>query len=171
MIQKRKADHVDICINEQVEAGLTGLDDFRLMHRAIPEIDRDAINLSTKFLKHDFALPFIVTAITGGYSEGKKINANIAQACESLGIGMGVGSQRAALEDSKLAKTYTIARQKAPDAFLISNIGAVQLREYSLKEISTLIDMIDADALAIHFNALQEAVQPEGVTNFTGVFS
>lgn len=169
MIAKRKRDHVDICLRKEVHAGETGLDGFRLLHRAVPELDMEKIDLSTRFLGHRFALPFIVTAITGGYPQGRKINANIAEACESLGVGMGVGSQRAALEDPIVAKTYSIARQKAPSAFLISNIGAVQLLEYSLDEIASLVEMIDGNALAVHFNALQEAVQPEGDTNFKGV--
>ena len=99
-----------------------------------------------------------------------EINTSIAQAVEKLGLGMGVGSQRAAIEDQKLEETYSIAREKAPNAFLIANIGGVQLvHGYGVKEVETIVEMIDADAVAVHLNALQEAVQPEGQTNFKGV--
>ena len=91
---------------------------------------------------------------------------------EKLGLGMGVGSQRAAIEDQKLEKTYAIARKMAPNAFLIANIGGVQLvHGYGLKEVKKVVEMIDADAVAVHLNALQEAVQPEGQTNFKGVLA
>ena len=91
---------------------------------------------------------------------------------EKLGLGMGVGSQRAAIEDQKLEKTYAVARKTAPNAFLIANIGGVQLvHGYGIKEVRKVVEMIDADAVAIHLNALQEAVQPEGQTNFKGVLA
>jgi isopentenyl-diphosphate delta-isomerase len=112
----------------------------------------------------------IVGAITGGTEEAAKINATIAEAVEDLGLGMGVGSQRAAIEAKKLEKTFSVARKKAPTAFLIANIGGVQLvRGYSLEEVRKAIEMIDADAIAIHLNPLQETAQPEGQTNFKGV--
>jgi isopentenyl-diphosphate delta-isomerase len=102
--------------------------------------------------------------------EATKINATIAEAMEELGLGMGVGSQRAAMEDKKLEKTFAVARKKAPTAFLIANIGGVQLvNGYGVKEVKRAIEMIEADAIAIHLNPLQEAVQPEGQTNFQGV--
>ena len=110
--------------------------------------------------------------MTGGTEEATKINASIAEAVEKLGLGMGVGSQRAAIEDQKLEKTYKIARKKAPTAFLIANIGGVQLvHGYGLKEVKKAVEMIDADAVAMHLNAVQEALQPEGQTNFKGVLA
>ena len=139
-------------------------------HKALPEIDKKEIDLSTEFLGHKLAAPIIVGAMTGGTSEAATINSVIAETVESLQIGMGVGSQRAALEDQDLEKTFAIARQKAPTAFLIANIGGVQLvNGYGIKEIKKTIEMIDADAIAIHLNALQEAIQPEGQTNFQGI--
>jgi len=101
-----------------------------------------------------------------------KINASIAEAVEKLGLGMGVGSQRAALEDKKLEKTYQVARKKAPKAFLIANIGGVQLvHGYGLREVKKAVEMINADAVAIHLNGVQEMLQPEGQTNFKGILA
>jgi isopentenyl-diphosphate delta-isomerase len=171
---RRKEDHIRICLDKKAQAKRTtsGLEDIQLIHRALPEINKHSINLSTSFLGKDFSAPIIVGAMTGGTNKATMINASIAEAVEKLGLGMGVGSQRAAIENKKLEKTYAIARQKAPNAFLIANIGGVQLvHGYGLKEVKHIIQMIDADAVAIHLNALQEAVQPEGQTNFKGVLS
>ncbi len=170
--RRRKADHIRIAANQNVQArqGTTGLEDVYLIHRALPEIDKKKIDLSTEAFGHKFAAPLIVGAITGGTDQALKINATIAETVEELGLGMGVGSQRAAIENKKLEKTFAIARKKAPTAFLIANIGGVQLvNGYGLREVKKAVEMIEADAIAIHLNALQEAVQPEGQTNFKGV--
>jgi isopentenyl-diphosphate delta-isomerase len=172
--RKRKADHIRICLNEKAQArkATTGFEDIHFVHKALPEISKQKIDLSTTVFGHKFDAPIIVGAMTGGTLEAEKINAAIAQAVEKLHLGMGVGSQRAALQDSKLAKTFAIARKKAPTAFLIANIGGVQLTHgYGLKEVKKAVEMIDADAVAIHLNALQEAAQPEGQTNFEGVLA
>jgi isopentenyl-diphosphate delta-isomerase len=138
----------------------------------LPEVNKSKIDLSTSFLGKKFCAPIIVGAMTGGTEQATKINASIAQAVETLGLGMGVGSQRAAIEDKKLEETYSVARKMAPNAFLIANIGGVQLvHGYGVKEVRSVIEMIDADAVAIHLNALQEAVQPEGQTNFRGILA
>lgn len=170
--RKRKAEHIKISLNRNVQArGITtGFEDLHFVHKALPEIDKQKIDLSTTVFHHKFAAPLIVGAITGGTAEATKINATIAEAVEDLGLGMGVGSQRAALETKKLEKSFSIVRKRAPTAFLIANIGGVQLvRGYSLKEVRKAIEMIDADAIAIHLNPLQETAQPEGQTNFKGV--
>lgn len=170
--ERRKAEHIQISLNRNVQArkATTGFEEVYLIHKALPEIDKQEIDLSTTVLGHKFSAPLIVGAITGGTREATKINAAIAEAVEKLGLGMGVGSQRAAIEDRKLEKTFAIARKKAPTAFLIANIGGVQLaRSYGTKEVERAVEMIDADALAVHLNPLQEAVQPEGQTNFSGV--
>jgi isopentenyl-diphosphate delta-isomerase len=169
---KRKADHIRICLEEKAQAkkATAGFQDIQLVHRALPELDREKIRLNTTFLGKTLAAPLIVGAMTGGTEEAVKINGAIAEAVEKLGLGMGVGSQRAALEHPALEKTYKIARQKAPSAFLIANIGGVQLvHGYGIKEAKKAIEMINADALAIHLNAVQEALQPEGQTNFKGI--
>jgi isopentenyl-diphosphate delta-isomerase len=171
---KRKADHIWICLEKKAQArkATAGFEDIQLIHRALPEVNKEKISLSTSFLGKKFSAPLIVGAMTGGTEEATKINASIAQAVENLHLGMGVGSQRAAIEDKKLEKTFSIVRKKAPTAFLIANIGGAQLvRGYSLKEIKKAMEMIDADALAVHLNAVQEALQPEGQTNFKGVLA
>jgi len=171
--KKRKEDHIRICLNQKAQARkvTAGFEDLRFVHNALPEIDKEKIDLSTVIFDHRFSAPLIVGAITGGTPEATRINATIAEAVEKLGLGMGVGSQRAAIEDKRLEETFAIARKKAPTAFLIANIGAVQLANgYGLKEAKKAIEMIDADAVAIHLNPLQEAVQPEGQTNFNGIF-
>ena len=170
--RERKTDHIMISLNQNVQARnvTTGFEDINFIHRTLPEIDRQKIDLSTKVFGHKFASPLIVGAITGGTQMAAKINATIAEAVEQLGLGMGVGSQRAAIEDKKAAETFAIARKKAPNAFLIANIGGVQLMNgYGVEEVRKIIEMIDADAVAIHLNALQETAQPEGQTNFSNV--
>ena len=172
--EKRKAEHIKICLEQKAQArkATAGFEDIQLVHRALPEVDRQKISLSTSFLGKKFSAPLIVGAMTGGTEEATKINASIAEAVEKLGLGMGVGSQRAAIEDQKLEKTYKIARKKAPTAFLIANIGGIQLvHGYGLKEVKKAVEMIDADAVAVHLNAMQEALQPEGQTNFKGVLA
>ena len=172
--KKRKADHLRICLERRAQArkATTGFEDVHLIHKALPEIDRAKIDLSTNVFGHRFAAPIIVGAMTGGTHEATSINAAIAAAVEKLGLGMGVGSQRAAIENANLEKTFAVARQKAPTAFLIANIGGVQLvHGYGMKEVKKAVEMIEADAVAIHLNALQEAVQPEGQTNFKGVLA
>ncbi|MEM2167193.1 MAG: type 2 isopentenyl-diphosphate Delta-isomerase, partial [Candidatus Bathyarchaeia archaeon] len=124
----------------------------------------------TFFLNHKFSAPIIVEGMTGGTEKSVTINAAIAQAVEELGLGMGVGSQRAALEDPSLERTYKIVREKAPKAFLVSNIGGPQLlMEDSISKIKRAVEMIEADALAIHLNPLQEVVQPEGEKFYAGI--
>jgi len=172
--EKRKADHIKICLNEKAQArkATAGFEDIQFIHRALPEIDKHKIDLSTTVFGHKFSAPLIVGAMTGGTAKATSINAAIAEAVEKLQLGMGVGSQRAAIENSKLEKTFSIVRKKAPTAFLIANIGGIQLvHGYGLKEVKKSLEMIDADAVAIHLNALQEAVQPEGQTNFKGVLA
>jgi isopentenyl-diphosphate delta-isomerase len=172
--EKRKADHIRICLDEKAQARevTAGFEDVRFVHRALPEIDKQKIDLSTTFLGHRFAAPLIVGAMTGGTAEATRINAALAEAVEKLRLGMGVGSQRAAVEDKTLERTFAVAREKAPNAFIVANIGGVQLvHGYGLKEVKRVVDMVDADAVAVHLNALQEAVQPEGQTNFKGVLA
>jgi len=171
LVEKRKTDHINICLNENVEAKkiTTGFEDVFLMHRALPELNLEEIDLSTEVFNHKFSAPIMISSITGGAKEALKINASLAEAVEELGLGMGVGSQRAALENPKLRRTYTIVRKKAPNAFLAANIGAPQIiREYTVKDVEKAIEMIEADALIIHLNPLQEAVQPEGEAFYLG---
>jgi len=171
-IRKRKTDHIYICLNEDVEAKKTktGFEDIFFIHRALPELNLEEIDLTTEVFGYKFSAPIMISSITGGAKEALKINASIAEAIEELGLGMGVGSQRAALENPNLRRTYTIVRKKAPNAFLAANIGAPQIiRDYGVKELEKIVEMIEADALIIHLNPLQEAIQPEGETFYLGV--
>ena len=171
-IEERKSEGIEIPLKEDVQAknSTTLLEDVTLIHNALPEINFDEIDTSTNFLNHKFSAPFLIDAMTGGTKEATKINGNLAAAAEELGIGMGVGSQRAGLQSIKMAETYAIARKKAPSAFLIANIGGVQLIDgLNLKKIKKIIEMINADAIAIHLNPLQEIIQPEGEPKYTGV--
>lgn len=163
----RKDDHLRICLTKAVEAGCPGFHRFLLEHRGLPEQSLADIDCSTSFLGKRLAIPLVIEAITGGTSQGKQINRDLAAAAAEYGIAMGVGSQRAAIEDEKVAETFRV-RDVAPDTFLIANLGAVQLNYgYGIEECQRAVDMIGADALALHINPVQEAVQPEGDTNFT----
>jgi len=172
--ENRKAEHISICLDEKAQARkvTTGFEDVQFVHRALPEVDKAKIDVSTKVFGHKFSAPLIVGAMTGGTAEATRINAAIAEAVETLQLGMGVGSQRAAIENPKLAETFSVARKKAPTAFLIANIGGIQLvHGYGVKEVKKAVEMIDADAVAVHLNALHEAVQPEGQTTFKGILA
>ena len=172
--ENRKSEHIKICLDEKAQArkATAGFEDVHFIHRALPEVDRAKIDLSTTVFGHKFSAPLIVGAMTGGVTEATRINAAIAEAVETLHLGMGVGSQRAAIENPKLAKTFSIARKKAPNAFLIANIGGIQLvHGCGVKEVKKAVEMIGADAVAVHLNALHEAVQPEGQTTFKGVLA
>jgi len=167
--QERKGDHIKICVEENVQAKriTTGFEDIFFVHRALPEIDHEKIDLSTKLFNHKFSAPIIVGAMTGGTPEATKINTTIAEVVQELDIGMGVGSQRVAIEDTKLESSFVETRRKAPTAFLIANIGAPQLvKGWGLDQAKIAVNMIDADALAIHLNPLQEAIQPEGEAKY-----
>ena len=172
MIEKRKADHIEVCLKEDVQARkvTTGLEEIHLIHRALPEIERAKIDLSTTVFGYKFSAPFFVGAMTGGTPEATKINANIAEAVEELGLGMGVGSQRIAIDNPKLENSFSVVREKAPTAFIQANIGAPQLvTKYGLKEAKKAVEMVKANVLAVHLNSLQEAVQPEGDTNYANL--
>ncbi len=158
----RKLDQLRICADSQVDPGYAGWNDIRLVHQALPEFNMDIIDLGTRFLGHEMSSPFYIAAITGGHKETMKVNATLAAAAERYGLGMGVGSQRAALENPALEESFSVVREHAPSAFLIANLGVVQLRDHGIEWAERAVGMIDADAIAIHLNFLQEAIQPEG---------
>ncbi|HWQ68028.1 MAG TPA: type 2 isopentenyl-diphosphate Delta-isomerase [Methanospirillum sp.] len=166
----RKLDHLRICLEEEIESGRSGFADIRLVHNALPDVDMDSLELSTRFLGHQLGSPLFISAMTGGHPETKEVNRVLGQAAQQFGLGIGVGSQRAAIEDPSLEETFSIVRDAAPDAFIVGNLGIVQLRDHGIEWAEEAISMIDADALAIHLNFLQEAIQPEGDHNATGCF-
>ena len=167
-IENRKSDHIDICINSDVESRekTTGLEDISFIHRAIPAFKMDEISLETEFLGHRLKYPIIIGAMTGGHPKALDLNLKLGKIAEEYEIGMGVGSQRAALNNESLVETYRIAREQAPKTLLIANIGAPQISSLKNNELKKIINMISADALAIHLNCLQESVQLEGETSF-----
>lgn len=170
--EQRKIEHLIVCSEEEVEAKAltTGFEDVFLIHRAIPEIDMDEVNTSVELFGRALSAPFIITAMTGGAPETAPLNEKLAKAAKRTGIGIGVGSQRAAIEDPSLEHTYRIIRDNAPENLVIANLGAPQFSKgYGTIEAEKAIAMVDADCLAIHLNALQEAIQPEGDTNYSGV--
>ncbi|MDD1672012.1 MAG: type 2 isopentenyl-diphosphate Delta-isomerase [Methanomicrobiales archaeon] len=164
----RKLDHLRICATGDVERGRTGFDDVHLVHEALPECTMDGIDISTSFLGHRLASPLFIAGMTGGHPETEEINRRVASAAEHFGMGMGVGSQRAALENRELEDSFTIVRETAPHAFLCANLGIVQLRDHGIEWAERAVEMIDAQALVIHLNFLQEAIQPEGNHNAIG---
>lgn len=165
-LSQRKKDHLRISLDPISQTGSNGLENIKFLHNALPEIDFDEIDLSTTFLGKKVNYPFFISCMTGGVSEGKKINRNLAKAAQKYGIAMGVGSQRAAVEHSELRDLF-MAREEAPDIPLIANVGLVQLNYgFTHKEFKICIDMVDADALAVHINPIQEVIQPEGDRNF-----
>lgn len=148
----------------------TLLDEVYLVHIALPDIDFDEIDTSVTFLGHKLSAPIVIEGMTGGFSLAKKINSIIAKIAQEFGIGMGVGSQRVAIEQPETIDSYSIVRKVAPDIFLIGNIGAPQIaNDYDIEDIKQILDMIDADALAIHLNPLQECIQWEGEPKFKKV--
>jgi isopentenyl-diphosphate delta-isomerase len=162
----RKEQHIAICAGSDVEASdrYTGFSDVVLLPRALPE--RERVETATSFLGKTFAAPILITGMTGGISQAAEINRRLAKAAVAMKIPMGVGSQRLAIENSAHAPIFTLKRQ-FPDLFLIGNLGMGQL---SVKAARAAVEMIDADALAIHINTLQELVQIEGDRTFGGVF-
>lgn len=166
---KRKIEHLDICTRENVESKGNGFDDIEFVHRCMPELNKADVTTQTTFLGHSFNAPLMIASMTGGHPATAEVNANLAIAAEELGLGIGVGSQRAALEDKTLEDSYRIVRDKAPHAFVYGNIGAPQLSEFSVEDIERAVEMIDADAMAIHLNFLQEAIQPEGDVDARGI--
>jgi len=171
MHNRRKAEHLRIALEEDVQfKGLTsGFERCRLLHCALPELDRDEIDLSATLFGKSLSAPFVISAMTGGTELAQRINENLASAAQELGIAMEVGSQRAAIEDPALISTYRV-RHVAPDILLFANLGAVQLNYgYGVKECRRAVEMIEADGLVLHLNPLQEALQEGGDTDFSGL--
>lgn len=170
-IENRKADHIRICLEEDVNGqGVTsGLERYRFMHQALPEIDLHAVNTGLQLWGRSMRVPLLISSMTGGAPRAEEINRNLALAAQELGLAMGVGSQRAALKNPDLASTYQV-RQYAPDVPIFANLGAVQLNyAYGIDECRRAVEMVEADALILHLNAMQEAVQPGGDTDFAGL--
>jgi isopentenyl-diphosphate delta-isomerase len=171
--ETRKVDHIRINLEKDVQFPhlTTGLENYRFLHQALPEIDLADVDTSSILFGKPLAKPIVISSMTGGTDLAYRINQNLAQAAQANGVAMGLGSQRAGIEKPELAYSYKV-RNVAPDIILFANIGAVQLNyKYGAEQCQQAVDMIEADALILHFNVLQEAVQPEGDTNFAGLLN
>jgi isopentenyl-diphosphate delta-isomerase len=169
-IDQRKADHIKINLEQDVRSALTtGLEAYQFIHEALPELDLNRIDTTLKLFDKQLAAPILISSMTGGTAEAETLNLRLAEAAQQLNIAMGVGSQRAALEHPEQASTFQV-RRVAPNILLFANIGAVQLNYgYNVDHCRRAVDMIQADALILHLNPLQEAVQDAGDTNFEGL--
>ena len=169
--ERRKADHIRINLEENVQFPhlTTGLEHYRFMHQAVPELNLAEVDLHVELFGKRLNAPLLISSMTGGTAQAQMLNRRLAAAAQVAGIAMGLGSQRAAIEDGSLAESYQV-RKVAPDILLFANVGVVQLNYgYGLDQCRRAVEMIEADALILHFNALQEAVQPEGDGNFAGL--
>ncbi len=166
----RKADHIRINLDKDVDSTLTtGLERYHFIHQALPELNLDQVDLSQKLFGRCVRAPILISSMTGGTQEAVNINRRLASAAQEAGIAMGLGSQRAAIEHPEQAGSFQV-RKYAPDILLFANLGAIQLNYgYSIDQCRRAVEMVEADALILHFNALQEALQPEGDTRFAGL--
>jgi len=171
LIDQRKSDHIKINLEQDVHsAKTTGFEKLEFIHQALPELNLDQVDLTLNLFGKKLSAPILISSMTGGTEEAKKINRRLAQSAQEMGIAMGVGSQRAAFENPALIDTYSIARKVAPDILLFANLGAVQLNYgFDINLCRRAVDMLTADALILHLNPLQEAVQAGGNVNFSGL--
>ena len=169
-ISLRKSEHLRINLEENVQSGLTsGLEQYYFIHHALPELDLADVNTEAKIFSKQLKAPILISSMTGGTLEASKINRVLAAAAQETRIAMGVGSQRIVLEQPELAETFNV-RKLAPDILLFANLGAIQLNYgYRIEDCRRVVEMIEADALILHFNALQEAIQDGGDTKFSGL--
>jgi isopentenyl-diphosphate Delta-isomerase len=173
LTERRKADHIRINLEENVQFPrlTTGLERYRFVHDALPELDLAEVDTSVTLMGKRLAAPLLISSMTGGTQMAEQLNFRLAQIAQEMHLAMGVGSQRAAIEDAVLAESFHL-RRIAPDALLFANIGVVQFNYgYGVDQCRKAVEMLNADALYLHFNVLQEAVQPEGDTNFAGLLN
>jgi isopentenyl-diphosphate delta-isomerase len=165
----RKAEHIRLALDPRMQLGHNFFDDYRFEAEACPEIDLAAIDTGAELLGRRLAAPLLISSMTGGTEMAGRINRNLAEGAERTGVALGVGSQRKALEDPAKADTFRV-REVAPSIVLLANLGAVQLNYgMGVRECRQAVEMIGADGLILHLNALQEAIQPEGQCNFSGL--
>ncbi len=170
-ISKRKSDHVELSVSGSVNyQKTTGFERYDFVHNALPEVDFQSVSTSSTLLGREFSFPLFISSMTGGYAQAGAVNAIIAEFCEHRNIPFGVGSQRIILEDPTSAKTFSVVREKAPNAFIASNIGGCQLvGGISKNNLNIITESIRANAVIVHLNVLQELMQPEGDRVFKGI--
>ena len=167
-IDQRKADQLKINLEQDVHSGLTtGLENYRFIHEALPELDLQSVDPSLTLFGKQLNAPILISSMTGGTEDSIIINQRLGEAAQEMGVAMGVGSQRAAIEDPRLKEGFSQVRKAAPDILLFANLGAIQLNYgYDIENCRYAVEMIKANALCLHLNPLQEAVQTGGDTNF-----
>ena len=170
---KRKKEHIELCLTDKAafKTKTNGFEQYDFEHFAATEVEFSSIDLSTKFFSKKISYPFLISCMTGGTAEAERINEKLTLAAKELNIPIGVGSQRQALEDNLLHSTYRVVRKNAGSVPILGNIGAAQVVKSKnlIDDFKTLIDMIEADAIVVHVNPLQELLQPEGEPNFKGL--
>jgi isopentenyl-diphosphate delta-isomerase len=170
-IHQRKADHIRINLEEDVNfpALTTGLERYRFLHQALPELDLGDVATGVTLFGKTLGVPLLISSMTGGTADAQRINRNLAEAAQRQRVAMGLGSQRAGIEKAELQQTFRV-RDVAPDILLLANLGAVQFNYgYTVDQCRRAVEMVEADALILHLNPLQEAVQPEGDVNWKGL--
>lgn len=166
-METRKGDHIRLCLDEGSQAGYSVFQKYRLPYVALPELSLADVDTSYTLCGKTLSMPLIIASMTGGSEHGRTINTNLANAAEACGVAMGVGSQRIGLEKQDAKDTFQLVRQNAPHACIIANMGAVQLNYgHGVESYRAIVDMVQADALYLHLNPLQEALQPGGDTDF-----
>ncbi len=167
----RKKDHVELTVSGEVDYDRTaGFEQYDFVHNALPEVDLEEVSTEATLLGRSFSFPLFISSMTGGYTEAGAVNAIIAEFCDQYNLPFGVGSQRVMLENPEQTESFSIVRKKAPTAFIASNIGGAQLVDgLSTDQLNQLIDSIEADAVIVHLNPLQELMQPEGDRRFKGI--
>ena len=175
-IESRKQQHVELAMSAGAESRASALwEDVELLPVSVPDMVISDIDLTTEFLGHTLSTPLLITGMTGGYDHALEINRNLAAVADELGVAIGTGSQRAALVNPALESTYSVVREQAPGAFVMANIGMSQLvtqgddEPFDRADIERAVAMVEADALAVHLNAVEELIQPEGDRNMAGL--
>ena len=170
-IQQRKADHIKINLEKDISSEITtGLEKYSFIHEALPELDLHEIDTTLNLFGKRHKAPILISSMTGGTEDSEIINHRLADAAQEVGVAMGVGSQRAAIDNLENIQSFIVARKVAPDILLFANIGAIQLNNgYGIDECHKAVEMIGADGLILHLNPLQEALQSNGNTNFAGL--
>jgi isopentenyl-diphosphate Delta-isomerase len=170
--KQRKADHIRICLEEDVQfQASNGLEKYRFTHTCLPELNYQDLDITTNFLGKNLTTPLLISSMTGGTEYAQTINQRLATVAQAYGLAMGVGSQRVAIEQADTAPTFQV-RAVAPNILLLANLGAVQLNNgYGWEQCQQAVDLLQADALILHINPLQECIQPQGDTNFQGLLA
>lgn len=168
-IQQRKVQHIEIVQHKNVEPLPSSFDKYRLPYKALPEIDMSEIDMTTSFLESRISFPFVISSMTGGEEKGKLINRHLAEAAEIVRVPLGLGSMRVTLKRPESLASFQV-KKYCPSVPMLANFGVVQLNYgYGADEINRIIDSVEADGIFLHVNPLQEAIQPEGDTNFKGI--